>query len=167
MSNEVGQLPYRSCVGAAVLNGDGKVWIGRRIPKVHDPVLASALWQMPQGGIDDGEDPRTAALRELAEETGITSVEIITETVDWLTYDLPPDLVGKALKGRFRGQRQKWFAMRFTGQEAEIDLGGVGGSHKAEFDAWRWAELAELPGLVVPFKRGVYEAVVAEFGTLV
>lgn len=150
-----------------VLNADGMVWIGRRIPKLHDPELVSAFWQMPQGGIDDGEEPHSAALRELAEETGITSVEVLAESREWFSYDLPPHLIGKALKGRYRGQQQKWFALRFTGSEAEIDLSGVRAGHKAEFDAWRWAKMSELPGLIVPFKRAVYEAVIAELSALI
>jgi putative (di)nucleoside polyphosphate hydrolase len=121
-------------------------------------------WQMPQGGIDAGEEPLRAALRELREETNITSVTLIGEARDWLTYDLPPALIGKAWKGRFRGQRQKWYALRFTGSDAEIDIAHPGGH--PEFVAWRWAALAELTDLVVPFKREVYAAVVAEFANL-
>jgi putative (di)nucleoside polyphosphate hydrolase len=120
---------------------------------------------MPQGGISLGEDPGQAALRELEEETGVTSVEIVAEAADWLTYELPEHLMGVALKGRYRGQKQKWFAMRFTGNDSEIDISARGG-HKAEFDAWRWARMAELPGLILPFKRPVYDALADEFGHL-
>ena len=156
-------LPYRPCVGAMVLNRQGLVWLGRRsdIPNEEGP---GHWWQMPQGGIDEGEDPGEAVLRELAEETSIRSVEIIAETPGWLTYELPLHLLGVAWKGRYRGQKQKWFAMRFTGEESEIDLEPPG--HKPEFDAWRWARMAELPELIVPFKRDVYRQIVATFGHL-
>jgi putative (di)nucleoside polyphosphate hydrolase len=118
---------------------------------------------MPQGGLDQGEDPEHAARRELKEETGVSSARILGRTRDWLTYDLPAELVGVAWEGRYRGQKQLWFAARFEGEESEIDIGPRAG-HEQEFDAWRWAEVAELPGLVVPFKRKVYAAVVAELG---
>lgn len=162
-SKKVKTLPYRPCVGIFLLNAEGLVWIGRRIRKPHDETDNGAhVWQMPQGGIDKGEDPLTAAKRELHEETGITSVEIVAECEDWLTYDLPPELIGRALKGRFRGQLQKWYAMRFIGHEAEIDIAEKPG-HKAEFDAWRWAQGHELPDLIVPFKRDVYRQVITNF----
>jgi putative (di)nucleoside polyphosphate hydrolase len=147
-----------------LINPAGLVWVGRRLPKWRDDTSAY-VWQMPQGGIDDGEEPRAAALRELEEETGVRSALIIGETRDWLTYDLPPELLGKALRGKYRGQRQKWFAMRFTGDEREIDISAPHG-HTAEFDAWRWAPLAELPGLIVPFKRPVYDRLALEFADL-
>jgi len=160
------RLPYRPCVGTMVLNREGLVFIGRRTsgPEQLDADIKHS-WQMPQGGIDPGEDPLRAALRELREETNITSVTLLAESRDWLTYDLPPALVGKAWKGRYRGQRQKWYALRFFGSDAEIDLVGPGG-HAPEFVAWRWAAMSQLPDLVVPFKRQVYEAVVAEFASL-
>ncbi len=119
-------------------------------------------WQMPQGGIDPDEEPRAAALRELYEETGIRSVEVLAETRNWIPYDLPPEFVGTALKGKFRGQRQKWFAMSFTGTDQEIDLQPPG--HEQEFDAWRWASASEVLENVVTFKRSAYEAVLAELG---
>ncbi len=158
-------LLYRPCVGIMVLNRADRVWIGRRNDAPGEPEGPGAWWQMPQGGIDDSEDPARAALRELAEETGMRSVEIIAESRDWLRYDLPPNLRPKAWGGKYGGQRQKWFAMRFTGSDAEVELQRPG--HKPEFDAWRWAGLDELVGLIVPFKRAVYEEVVREFAPLV
>jgi putative (di)nucleoside polyphosphate hydrolase len=159
-------LPYRPCVGMMVLNRDGRVFIGRRIdgPEHVDNVH---VWQMPQGGVDEGEDPYPAALRELYEETNIRSVEKIGEIKDWLFYDIPREIVGQAWKGKYRGQKQKWYALRFSGDESEIDIAHPGGGgHKPEFVEWRWEPLKNLPGLIVPFKRDVYERVVAEFAPL-
>lgn len=161
---ETSTLPYRPCVGIVVINPHGRIWIGRRIPKIHDPALAE-LWQMPQGGIDQGEETERAAFRELQEETGITTASVIGVTSGWLKYDLPSHLVGRALQGRFRGQMQRWFAMRFDGDESEIDIGDKP-NQEAEFDAWRWASMHELPDLIVPFKRDVYREVLAEFSPL-
>jgi putative (di)nucleoside polyphosphate hydrolase len=158
------QLAYRPCVGIMVLNRGGQVWIGRRHDAPGEPEGPGAWWQMPQGGIDETEDPAKAALRELHEETGIRSVEIIAESPGWYTYDLPPDLRPKAWGGRYRGQKQKWFAMHFAGRDDEVTLERPG--HKPEFDAWRWAGIDELIGLIVPFKRAVYEQVVREFARL-
>jgi putative (di)nucleoside polyphosphate hydrolase len=158
-------LPYRPCVGIMLINRDGLVWVGRRRPKWAAEGSAH-IWQMPQGGIMPGEAELPAALRELEEETGVTSVKLLAEAPRWLSYDLPDELLGIALKGRFRGQRQKWFAMRFTGRDAEIDIAARSG-HKAEFDAWRWADVSELTGLAVPFKRQVYRDVVREFARYV
>jgi putative (di)nucleoside polyphosphate hydrolase len=121
---------------------------------------------MPQGGVEKFEPPRIAALRELREETGVTSAEIIAEHPDWLTYELPDSLLGIALKGRYRGQRQKWFAMRFLGDDSEINIASKNGL-KAEFEAWRWAPIAAVPKLIVPFKRDVYERVTRDFSHLV
>jgi putative (di)nucleoside polyphosphate hydrolase len=157
-------LPFRSCVGIMLLNRDGLVWVGRRRPKwVGDH--GAHIWQMPQGGIEKFEPPRIAALRELREETGVTSVEVLAEYSDWLTYELPENLLGIALKGRYRGQRQKWFAMRFLGDDSEIDILPKEGT-KAEFDTWRWAPITSVPKLIIPFKREVYERVASAFGYL-
>jgi putative (di)nucleoside polyphosphate hydrolase len=155
-------LPYRPCVGMCVLNREGRVFIGRRIdgPEHVDEVHA---WQMPQGGVDRGEDAWPAALRELYEETNIRSVEKLGEIDEWLCYDIPRELVGQAWKGRYRGQSQKWYALRFTGDEREIDIAHPAGGHEPEFVEWRWERMKKLPELVVPFKRPVYERVVKEF----
>jgi putative (di)nucleoside polyphosphate hydrolase len=153
----VNDLPYRPNVGAALFNAEGLVFIGQRAGL---PNSAPASWQMPQGGIDAGEDPAVAVFRELREEIGTDRAEILGEHPDWLTYDLPETAMRAAFRGRFRGQRQKWFALRFLGDDSEIALDRD--SHP-EFCAWRWAKLADLPALVVPFKRQVYEAVAAEF----
>ena len=159
-------LPYRPCAGMMVLNRAGLVFIGRRTsgPEHIDMVHA---WQMPQGGIDENEDPYKAALRELYEETSIRSVEKLGEIAEWLTYDLPPDLVGRAWKGKYRGQKQKWYALRFTGDEREIDIKNPAGGHEPEFVDWRWEPMANLPGMVIPFKRAVYQRVVDAFAHLV
>ena len=158
------ELIYRPSVGVMVLNATGQVWIGRRHDAPGEPEGPGAWWQMPQGGIDESEDPAKAALRELDEETGIRSVHIIAETPGWYTYDLPSNLRPKAWGGRYRGQKQKWFAMRFTGRDDEVALERPG--HKAEFDAWRWADIGELLPLVVAFKRDVYSQVISEFAGL-
>jgi putative (di)nucleoside polyphosphate hydrolase len=162
-------MPYRDCVGVAVFNREGKVFIGRRKPD-HDPEDSSELgspWQMPQGGIDDGEAPEVSALRELYEETSIRSVNPLDEIKSWIYYDLPDDMLGIALKGKYRGQRQRWFAYLFTGSDEEIDvLNPGGGSHPAEFDKWRWEALETLPEIIVPFKRKAYEEIVARFREL-
>ena len=145
-------LPYRPCVGVMLVNGEGLVFVGRRLD-------TPSAWQMPQGGIDPGESPREAALRELGEEIGTADAEIVAETKGWLRYDLPAELVGKVWKGKYRGQEQKWVMARFTGADRDIDLA----TKHPEFDAWQWVEPEDLVGLIVPFKRPIYEAVVAEF----
>ena len=155
-------LPYRPCVGVMVLNGEGRAFIGRRIDG-PEHVDETHVWQMPQGGVDTGEDPWPAALRELYEETNIRSIEKLGEIADWLSYDLPSELIGHAWSGRYRGQTQKWYALRFTGEESEIDIAHPAGGHKPEFVEWRWEPVPNLPGLIIPFKRPVYERVVQEF----
>lgn len=157
-------LPYRPCVGVMVLNSDGLVWTGKRLSKGNSESDGTPqLWQMPQGGIDDGETALEAAKRELYEETGIQSVSLLAEAPDWIYYDLPPQLVGIGLKGKYRGQKQRWFAFRFEGDETEIAIDPPPGGHKAEFDAWDWKPMADLPSLIVSFKRKAYEEVVAVF----
>jgi putative (di)nucleoside polyphosphate hydrolase len=165
-------LPYRPCVGIMLLNASGQVWLGRRKPKWLGDAQAAAwqlpadgMWQMPQGGIAPLEQPTQAAMRELEEETAVRSAQIVGEVPDWLTYDLPDNLLGVALKGRYRGQRQRWFAMRFSGADEEINIAGRNGL-KAEFDAWRWADMADVPRLIVPFKREIYQTVVSAFAHL-
>ena len=153
------ELPYRPNVGAVLFNRDGLVFVARRadMPNAEGP---AGGWQLPQGGIDDGEDPRTAVLRELEEEIGTRNADVIAEHDAWLTYDLPPNLLGIAWRGRFRGQRQRWFALRFRGDDSEIRLDL---DPHPEFDAWRWASLAELPSLAVAFKRPIYEILARSF----
>ena len=156
-------LPYRPCVGMMLFNKKGRVFIGRRTDG-PEHVDETHVWQMPQGGVDQKEDPWPAALRELYEETNITSVEKLAESKEWYSYDIPREIVGKAWKGKYRGQTQKWYALRFTGKESEIDVLNPAGGHEPEFVEWRWEKIDRLPALVVPFKRGVYEQVVKEFG---
>ena len=153
-------LPYRPCVGLVILNASGEVWIGRRFGSARHGGPAG-WWQMPQGGIDEGETPAVAALRELAEETGIRSATILGESEHWHAYDLPGDLQGRVWGGRYRGQTQRWFAIRFSGPESEVDIAPV--DHDPEFDSWRWAAVDEVLDLAVPFKRDVYEKVLSEF----
>ncbi|BDI61305.1 RNA pyrophosphohydrolase [Qipengyuania nanhaisediminis] len=161
MSDLRESLPYRPCAGFMLANAQGRVLVGERIDK-----KALGFWQMPQGGIDPGEDPETAALRELEEETGITAdlVEIIAPASQPLRYDLPPDLLGKVWKGKYRGQIQHWYLGRFSGSDADIDLDA---HEPPEFRAFRWVEPEQLPALIVPFKRAVYEQLVEEFAPLI
>ena len=159
-------LPYRPGVGVALVNRDGEAFIGRRKRKRGDEVLDALSWQMPQGGVDDGEAPLDAARRELWEETSVRSAEFIAEMPEWLHYDLPANAT-RRWGGRYRGQRQKWFLFRFVGDEAEIDVcRPAGGAHEAEFDEWRWERFERLPDVVVPFKRKVYETVAKAFAPL-
>jgi len=150
---EIACLPYRSGVGLMLFNAMGQVFVAQRLD------MRSEAWQMPQGGIDKGEEPRQAALRELREEIGTDKAEIVAESREWIRYDLPLDLVPKLWRGRFRGQMQKWFALRFLGKESDIDIETA----EPEFSAWRWAEFEELPALIVPFKRQIYRQLVDEF----
>lgn len=152
---EIAKLPYRPCVGVMLVNAAGHVFVGQRRDRDQD------AWQMPQGGVDAGEEARAAALRELWEETGVTAAKVTVEaeSAGWLPYDLPHDLVPRIWKGRYRGQAQKWFLMRFQGVDGDIDIA----TEHPEFSEWRWLPAGELVASIVPFKRAVYEAVLAEF----
>lgn len=163
----IADLPYRPCVGIMLVRRDGRVFIGRRSEGPPD-LQEHFAWQMPQGGIDPGEDPHQAALRELYEETNVRSVTLLAEAPDWYSYDLPPEALGERWKGRYRGQTQRWFALRLDAGDDEIDIRRPGGGHhKPEFSEWRWADIDTLPALIVPFKRPVYEQVVAAFRPVV
>ena len=140
-----------------LLNRDGLVWMGRRFEKQNDDGVGK-WWQMPQGGIDKGEEPQAAALRELYEETAVRSARVIVEMPGWLKYDLPENLIGKSWGGKYRGQTQKWFAMEFLGEDSEINLNPPG--HKQEFDQWTWMTMDEALDAVVPFKKAVYVEVI-------
>lgn len=153
------ELPYRANVGSVLFNRDGLVFVARRADLPNAEGAASG-WQLPQGGIDRDEDPRTAVLRELSEEIGTDRATIIGEHPDWLTYDLPPHLIGIALQGRYRGQRQRWFALRFDGEDSDIRLDL---DPHPEFDAWRWVALRDVPALAVDFKRAIYDVLATSF----
>lgn len=149
-------LPYRPCVGVMLINRDGNVFVGRRIDQTVEG------WQMPQGGIDDGETPVQAALRELEEEIGTNKAEPLRELDEWLAYDLPHHLLGVALHGRYRGQKQKWIAMRFLGEDSDINIATA----EPEFGQWKWLAMEALPRLIVPFKRDTYMTVINAFQDL-
>ncbi len=164
MPRDFSKLPYRPCVGIVLFNATGLVWVGRRIAKWEGDVSPS-LWQMPQGGIDENESPTQAAMRELEEETGTADAEIIGECPRWLRYDLPEEALGIGLKGKYRGQAQKWFAMRFLGGDDDINIDAPMGA-KAEFDDWKWVPLEETVTRIVDFKRPIYQELVREFAQL-
>ncbi len=167
MSRDPAELPYRPCVGAVVFNRAGLVWIGRRSDANAEGEGSGHWWQMPQGGLDPGEDPAGAVFRELYEETSMERVALLREAPRWFNYDLPPNLVSKSWKGKYRGQTQKWFALRFEGDESEIEIAHPGGGkYKPEFSDWRWERLENLPDLVIAFKHDVYRDVVATFADL-
>ena len=158
MEAKAASLPYRPCVGVTLINAQGLVFAGLRVDR---PADAPEAWQMPQGGIDDGEKPRAAALRELREETGVMAEQVafMAKTHHWITYDLPPELLGKVWGGKYRGQRQKWFLYRFLGSDADIKIA----TDHPEFSSWRWITANELVAGIVPFKRAVYDQVVRSF----
>lgn len=161
MTNKIEDLPYRPCAGIMLANTEGKIFVGQRVDRAPE----GDAWQMPQGGIDEGEDVEEAALRELFEETGINAdlIDIIARSRDEYFYDLPDDLVGKVWRGKYRGQRQYWFLMRFKGVDEDVNIETV---HQ-EFSAWQWVAPDRLPHLIVPFKKRLYENIVAEFGELI
>jgi putative (di)nucleoside polyphosphate hydrolase len=150
------KLPYRPCAGIMLLNQQGQVFVAKRIDTDVE------AWQMPQGGIDVGEDAKGAAVRELEEETGIKNATIIAEFEDWLTYDLPDDLYGKVWKGRYGGQTMKWYVMRFHGNDSDVNIE----TEHAEFSTWKWANMADLPSLIVPFKKDIYKTLADKFAYL-
>ncbi|CAI8235276.1 MAG: RNA pyrophosphohydrolase [Planktomarina sp.] len=149
------KLPYRANVGIMVINQEGLVFVAQRLDHYSD------AWQMPQGGVDPGEDTQTAAIRELEEETGIPAnkVNIIAESSDWIPYELPPDLIPKLWDGKYRGQKQKWYLMKFLGEDTDINID----TSEPEFSTWKWIDPKELPNAIVPFKRDVYVRVLEEF----
>lgn len=159
------RLPLRPCVGVVLFNAEGLVWVGRHTPKWarEREQEHKGFWQLPQGGIEPLEPSREAAFRELWEETGVRNASLIGEIPGWLTYELPQDLLGVALKGKYAGHRLRWYAMRFEGNDSEIDIGPKGAAMKREFDAWQWVPLAEVPRIAIEFRRPVYEEVVQEF----
>lgn len=162
------QLPLRPCVGVVLFNAEGLVWVGRHTPKWlrQRDAESEGFWQLPQGGIEPREPSREAAFRELWEETGVRNASLIGEIPGWLTYELPQELLGVALKGKYAGHRLRWYAMRFEGDDSEIDIAPKGAALKQEFDAWQWVPLSDVPRLAMDFRRSVYEEVVLEFAHL-
>ena len=158
--NDPASLPYRPCAGLMLANREGRIFVGQRIDSI-----SNIAWQLPQGGIDEGEEPEAAALRELEEETGISPdlVDILARSQEEYFYDLPDELIGKLWGGKWRGQRQWWFLLRFKGDDSHVNIA----TKHQEFNEWRWVEPTELPGLIVPFKKRIYEALVAEFAPLI
>ncbi len=164
-SSSVDLSKYRPCVGIMIVNREGAVWMGLRADAPQDAEGPGDWWQMPQGGIDAGEEPEVAAKRELLEETGIREAEVLGRTDGWLIYDLPPEVAPNAWGGRYKGQKQIWFAVRFIGSDSEISIDPPPGQgHEKEFEDWQWTPLDEVVDRVVSFKRGVYRQVVAELG---
>lgn len=156
-SSSANSLPYRLGVGMMLLNQQNQVFVGRRID------TTSEAWQMPQGGIDEGEDEKKAALRELEEEVGTNHVELIAASKDWYYYDLPEEIIPRVWGGKYKGQKQRWFLLRFLGQDSDINIE----TEDAEFCAWQWADAKDLPGLIVPFKQQLYQELLDEFGELI
>lgn len=150
------KLPYRPCAGIMLLNNQNQVFVAKRID------TAVEAWQMPQGGIDQGEGPKEAAIRELEEETGIRDTQVIAEYEGWLTYDLPDELYGKVWKGKFGGQTMKWYVMRFNGNENDINIETA----HPEFSEWKWTEISNLPDMIVPFKKDIYQKLADKFSYL-
>ena len=165
MTEKHSRLPYRPSVGIMLINRHGRIWVGRRLPKWQEN-SSHYIWQMPQGGIIDGEKPSQAALRELKEEIGTDNVNVLGRSSGWLSYDLPDELLGIALGGKYRGHRFKWFAMQYLGSDDEIDISGKN-EYKAEFDDWRWVPAKKIKRLAVPFKKAVYNKVIEEFGDFI
>ena len=157
MCSEAVILPYRPCVGIMLLNENNKVFVAKRIDTMVE------AWQMPQGGIDEGEAPQTAAFREMKEEIGTNNAKIIKEHDGWLNYDLPNHLLGKVWKGKYRGQSMKWYLMRYLGQDSDIDLE----THQPEFSTWKWIDMSELPNAIVEFKQPLYAQLVQDFGPVI
>ena len=154
---DITALPYRPCVGIMLLNAQNKVFVGQRIDQT------SEAWQMPQGGIDEGEDTLSCARRELMEETGVIDVQIIAESAHWFHYDLPEDLIPKMWGGKYRGQRQKWYLMRLNADDSHINIA----TQEPEFKAWKWLDVHEVPNVIVPFKQTLYQEIVKEFAPLI
>lgn len=150
------KLPYRPCAGIMLLNSDNKVFVAKRIDTLVE------AWQMPQGGIDEGEDPKKAAIRELEEETGVKNATIIAEYEEWLSYDLPEELYGKVWKGKYGGQTMKWFVMRYSGKDNDINIE----TENPEFSEWKWTDIINLPNMIVPFKKDLYQKLADKFSYL-